>query len=475
MWCANGLSLQGYGGAGGMGKVLAEWMIEGEPSLDIFGFHAWRFGQSYADPSFAAERTREGVKYYYLLRYPHDENEWARPRRVSSVYGRCQELGAVFGEKNSWERVNYFEPGKPWRRAGADQRQWGWERPPYFERVGREHQACRERVALFDMSSFGKIELRGPGALPVLQRLADSQIDVPVGRAVYTQFLNTRGGVEADVTITRLAADHFRVVTGSNFIGNDLGLIRMAVRPDDPAVEITDTTLVYATLGMWGPMARKVLQAVSSSDVSNEAIPYMSSAIIDIAGAPALAQRVTYVGELGWEFYVPSEQVVFVWDALYAEGRKHGIEPGGYKVLDSLRLEKGYRYYSMDVTMLEDPYKAGLGFCVRLNKGDFNGRQALVAIKEKGITERLATLTVGGEAYLTLYGGEAVLNGREVVGRLRSTGFGYTVRRNIAYAYLPTALASEGTQLQVEVFGSQVPAVVTADVLYDPKGENLRK
>jgi glycine cleavage system aminomethyltransferase T/glycine/D-amino acid oxidase-like deaminating enzyme len=475
MWCANGLSLQGYGGAGGMGKVLAEWIIEGEPSLDIFGFHAWRFGNSYADPSFAAERTREGVKYYYLLRYPNDENEWARPRRVSPIYGRCQELGAVFGEKNSWERVNYFDPGKPWRRAGADQRQWGWARPPHFERVGREHQACRERVALFDMSSFGKIEIAGPGALPILQRLADNQIDVPVGRAVYTQFLNSRGGVEADVTITRLAPDRFRVVTGSNFIGNDLGLIRMAVRPDDPPVEITDATLDYATIGLWGPKAREVLQAVSTSDVSNQAIPYMSSATIEIAGASALAQRVTYVGELGWEFYVPAERAVFVWDALFTEGQKHGIEPGGYKVLDSLRLEKGYRYYSMDVTMLEDPYKAGLGFCVRLNKGEFNGREALVRIKEAGVQERLATLTVGGEEYVPLYGGEAVLQANQVVGRLRSTGYGYTLRKNIAYAYLPIALASEGSKFDVEVFGARIPAVVTPDVLHDPKGERLRQ
>ena len=395
--------------------------------------------------------------------------------RVSPVYGRCQELGAVFGEKNSWERVNYFDPGKPWRRAGADQRQWGWARPPYFERVGREHQACRERVALFDMSSFGKIEIAGAGALPVLQRLADNQIDVPVGRAVYTQFLNSRGGVEADVTITRLAPDRFRVVTGSNFIGNDLGLIRMAVRPDDPPVEITDTTLDYATIGLWGPKAREVLQAVSTSDVSNQAIPYMSSATIEIAGASALAQRVTYVGELGWEFYVPAERAVFVWDALFAEGQKHGIEPGGYKVLDSLRLEKGYRYYSMDVTMLEDPYKAGLGFCVRLNKGEFNGREALLGVKEAGVQERLATLTVGGEEYVPLYGGEAVLQANQVVGRLRSTGYGYTLRKNIAYAYLPIPLASEGSTFDVEVFGARMPAVVTPDVLHDPKGERLRQ
>ena len=473
-WCAAGLSLNGYGGAGGMGKVLAEWIVEGEPSLDVFGFHAWRFGRYYSNPEYAAERTREGVKYYYLLRYPNDENEWARPHRVSPVHNRLQELGAVFGEKNGWERVNFFQPGKAWRRMGAEQREWKWTRPPYFERVGQEHVACRERVAIFDMSSFGKIDLRGPGALPLLQRLADNQMDVPVGRAVYTQFLNTKGNVEADVTITRLGPEYFRLVTGSNFIGNDLGLVRMGLRPGDPPVEIRDVTEELATIGLWGPKAREVLQAVSTSDVSNQALPYMSSAVIDIQGVPVLAQRVTYVGELGWEFYPPIDRALHVWDALFAAGQKFGIEPGGYKVLDTLRLEKGYRYYSMDVTMTENPYMGGLGFCVRLNKGDFIGREALVKIKEKGLTHKLCTLLVGGADYLTIYGGEAVLQGAEVVGRLRSSGYGFTVKRNIAYSYLPTALAKPGTKLEVEVFGQRVAAEVAEDVLYDAKGDRLR-
>jgi 4-methylaminobutanoate oxidase (formaldehyde-forming) len=473
-WCAAGLSLNGYGGAGGMGKVLAEWIVEGEPSLDVFGFHAWRFGRYFSDPSYAAERTREGVKYYYLLRYPNDENEWARPRRVSPVHNRLQDLGAVFGEKNGWERVNYFQPGKGWRRMGADQRGWGWSRPPYFDRVGEEHRACRERAAIFDMTSFGKVDVRGPGALPLLQRLADNDMDVAVGKAVYTQLLNTRGGVEADVTVTRLGKDHFRLITGSNFIGNDLGLVHMGVREQDGPVEIRDITEELSTIGMWGPKAREVLQAVTHSEVSNAALPYMSAATIDIRGHEVLAQRVTYVGELGWEFYMPNAHALQVWGALMEAGKPHGIEPGGYKVLDSLRLEKGYRYYSMDVTMLENPFMAGLGFCVRLNKGEFIGREALAQIKKQGIAQKLCTLTIGDEDYLTLYGGEAVLSGKEVIGRLRSAGYGYTVKKNIAYSYLPVTLAKEGTPLSVDFFGDLVPAVVAADVLYDPKGERIR-
>jgi len=473
-WCASGLSLQGYGGAGGMGKVLAEWIIEGEPSLDIFSFHAWRFGRYYADPCYAAERTREGVKYYYLLRFPNDENEWARPHRVSPLHHRMQELGAAFGEKFGWERVNYCQPGKAWRRMGADQREWGWKRPPYFDRVAEEHRAVRERVGLFDMSSFGQIEVSGPGALPLLQRLTDSQMDVPEGRAVYTQFLNSRGGVEGDVTITRLGKDLFRVVTGSGFIGNDLGHLLLGLRPGDPPVEIRDVTEDYAVIGMWGPNAREVLCAVTSSDVSNEALPYMMARTIDIRGAKVLAQRMTYVGELGWELYVETAQAVQVWDALMAAGTAFGMEPGGYKVLDSLRLEKGYRYYSMDVTMLENPYEAGLGFCVRPGKGEFVGREALAKIKEQGLTQKLCTLTIGGEDYLTIYGGEAVLSGDKVVGRLRSAGYGFTVKKNIAYAYLPLSLCAPGTALHVEIFGQRVAAQVAPDVLHDPKGERLR-
>src|SRR3990172_1918283 len=261
LWMAAGLSLNGFGGAGGMGKMLAEWIIEGEPSLDLFSFHGWRFGRSYADPFYAAERTREGVKYYYYLRFPNDENEWARPRRVSPVHYRLQEMGAVFGEKNGWERVNYIQPGHTWRRAGADQRQaeWQWSRPPFFERLRQEHTAVREQAGLFDMSSFGKVDLHGPGALPLLQRLADNNLDADIGKVVYTQFLNTRGGVVADVTITRLATDAFRVVTGSAFIGHDLGWILMHLDPADGAVDVREVTEDLACLGLWGPQARQVL------------------------------------------------------------------------------------------------------------------------------------------------------------------------------------------------------------------------
>lgn len=474
MWIAAGMSLNGFGGAGGIGRLMAEWIVTGEPSLDVYSFRATRFGNYYSSPYYSAERTREGVKYYYQLRFPNDENEWARPHRVSPLHYRLQEMGAVFGEKFGWERVNFFQPGKPWRRGGADQREWGWNRPPYFERLGQEHQATRERATLFDLTSFGKIEVNGPGALTLLQRLADNDIDKPVGSAIYTQFLNQRGGVEADLTVTRLAEDRFWVITGSAFIANDLAWIQMQLQPEDGAVSVRDITSEWACLALWGPKARLVLQKVTPEDVSNEAFPYLHARIIDINGASIWAQRVSYVGELGWELYIPPNRAVAVWDALLEAGKEFDIEVGGYKVLDSLRLEKGYRYFTADVTPLENPYAAGLGFCVRLEKGDFIGREALLKAKAGGIQRKLCTLVLDGEDYATIYGGEAVYSAGRVISRVRSGGYGYTVKRNIAYAYLPVELSKVGTRLEVEVFDRHQEAEVTPTTLYDPQGERLR-
>ncbi len=473
-WLAVGMSLNGFGAAGGVGKLLAEWIVEGEPPLDIYKFRGTRFGNYYTSPYYTTERTCECVKYYYLQRFPYDENEWARPHRLSPVHTRLQDLGAVFGEKYGWERVNYFEPGKSWRRAGADQRRWGWGRPPYFERVGQEHLATRERVTLFDLSSFGKIEVSGPGALKLLQGIADNDIDKPVGSAIYTQFLNTRGGVEADLTITRIGEDRFRVITGSSFVSNDLAWIRMHIQPDGEPVEVHDISTDLACLALWGPKARLVLAGITQDDVSNQAIPYLQAKSITIKGAKVLAQRVSYAGELGWELYVAPNRAVQVWDAIVEAGKAYDLEVGGYRALDSLRLEKGYRYFTADVTSLENPYEAGLGFCVRLNKGDFIGREALIKAKEAGLTQKLCTITLEGEDYLPIYGGEAVYQNGQVLSRIRSGGYGYSLKRNIAYAYLPTNLAITGTPLEIEVFENKLAAEVAPDVLYDPLGERLR-
>jgi glycine cleavage system aminomethyltransferase T len=289
---------------------------------------------------------------------------------------------------------------------------------------------------------------------------------------VYTQFLNSRGGIESDLTITRLAPAHFRVVTGSNFVASDLGWMVMHRRQSED-VEFREVTEDWACVGLWGPRAREVLQAATADDVSNAAFPYMIARPLQLAGVEVLAQRVTYVGELGWEFYVRPDQAGAVWDALLQAGEPHGLRPAGYKALDSLRLEKGYRYWSSDITPVENPYEAGLGFCVRLNKGDFIGREALMAIKANGSPRRLCTLTLPAGA--AIYGGESVYDaGGQLLSRLRSGGYGYTVGKVIGLAYLPKEFAARGTALEVELFEERWPARVAADVLYDPRGERIR-
>ena len=290
---------------------------------------------------------------------------------------------------------------------------------------------------------------------------------------VYTQLLNGRGGIVADVTVTRLGEDRFRVVTGAGVVDSDLGWLRAAVEPDDEPVTLRDASAELAVIGMWGPAARTVLEGATEDDVSAEAFPFRTAQALVVAGADVTAQRITYVGELGFELYLAPESAVQVWDALHRAGAGHGIAPVGYRALDTLRIEKGYRSMGTDLTASDTPYEAGLGFCVALDKGPFTGRDALAAagaVPER----RIRTLLVGGRRYLNLFGGEAVHAGGEVVGRLRSCAFGHTVKRNVAYAYLPSEIGPGATGLEVEVLGQLVRAEVAEDVLYDPDHLRVR-
>jgi len=472
-WACAGLSLNGFGGGGGLGQYLAEWIVDGRPSIDLNQMDVRRFGAVHADSDLVCERAREAYKYYYYPRYPHDEWEWGRPKRKSPVHSRTSAAGAVYGQKNGWERVNHFRSGEESRRAGADQRRgWGWGRPEFFEAVGEEHRAVRERVGLFDLSSFGKLDVSGPDALALLQRLAGGDVDRPVGRLVYTQMFNPTGGIESDLTIVRRGEQSFRLICGSAFVYSDLGWLLQHL-PVGASVDVRDVTEDFACLALWGPRAREVLARVSPDDLSNEAFPYLTARDIEAAGVPVWAQRVSYVGELGWELYVAPEGAVRVWDALMEAGVDAGIRPAGYRSIDSLRLEKGYRYWGADITAADNPYEAGLGFCVRLAKEDFIGREALVRLKEDPGPRRLCTLLTGGEPW-SVYGGESVCLDGEVVGRVTSAGYGYTVESNIALAYLPVELAREETSLQLDLFGQLLEARVAPDALLDPKGERLR-
>ena len=464
LYMAAGLSLNGFGGAGGIGRAIAELVTAGETELDLYPYRPWRFGAVHRDHRYAAELARETYKYYYYLRYPFDADESGRPRRTSALHTRMQDLGAVFGVKHGWERPDYFETGRPWRRAGPDQRVFGFTRPPYFDLLAEEHRAFRESVGIIDMSSFGKIEVTGPGALPLLERVADNLINLPVGSVVYTQLLEPGGGIAADVTITRLALDHFRLVTGAGYVDSDLGWLEMQVRDGDSNVHLRESSEELAVIGMWGPHARNVLEKVTRDDVSDLGFPFMQARQIRIDGFAVLAQRVTYVGELGWELYVEPGTAGQVWDRLIGAGSAFGITPGGYRVLDSLRMEKGYRYYGTDMGLLDNPFEAGLGFCVRREKWSFLSAE---------ITRRLRTLAVGGQEYVPIYGGEAVLSGGRVVGRLRSCAYGFTVTKNLAYSYLPMDL-KPGAHVEVEVFGQTLPATVMSDAVLSKRDATQR-
>ncbi len=474
-WVAAGLSLNGFGGGGGIGRAMAGWITAGDPGVDIGPYRAWRFADVYRDPGFAAGLARETYGDYYRLRYPFDADVAGRPKRLSPLHGRLQDAGAVFGTKAGWERADHHEPGRPWRRAGRDQHAWGWGMPPWFARVCEEALAVRERAGIIDLTSFGKIAVEGPGALALLERVAANRMDRPIGSVTYTPFLDERGGIVADVTVTRLGEDRFRVVTGAGFVASDLAWLRTHATGD---VSLRDVSAELATIGLWGPQARSILAETTHDDVGDAASPARRAVEIDVAGAPVLASRISYAGELGWELYVAADRAVSVWDALRAAGRETGLEPFGYRALDALRMEKGYRYHSVDMTMLETPDEAGLGAFVRRGPGDFIGRAALEArrsAESDGPARRLRTVLVGetGTGFLPVYGGEAVRLGSEVIGRLRSVAFGPSVGRTIGYVYLPPGIA-EGTALEIDVFDRRVSATVAPDVLVDPTGARMR-
>jgi glycine cleavage system aminomethyltransferase T/glycine/D-amino acid oxidase-like deaminating enzyme len=476
-WVAAGLSLNGFGGGGGIGRAIAGWITAGDPGLDIGPYRAWRFADVYRDPGFAAGLGRETYSDYYRLRYPYDADVAGRPRRLSAVHGRLQEAGAVFGTKAGWERADYFEPGRPWRRAERDQAAYGWTRPPWFDRIADEVRAVREGAGIIDLSSFGKIAVEGPGALGLLQRVAANDVDRPVGSLIYTQFCDERGGIVADVTVTRLAAHRFRIVTGAGYLASDLAWLQSNPREDDGAISIRDVSGDLATIGLWGPRAREVLGAATDDEVDDAAIPLRHAAEIRIGPAMVLAARISYAGELGWELSTETAWAVTVWDRLGAAAAGAvAPEPFGYRALEALRMEKGYRYFGTDLTMLETPFEAGLGAFVRLDKGDFIGRDALRRAHEAapdGPARRLRTIAIGDAEYVPLYGGEAVRLDGDVIGRLRSVAYGPTISRTIGTVYCASTLA-EGTKLEVDAFSERIPATIAPDVLVDPRGDRMR-
>ena len=458
--------LYGIAAGGGAGEMIAEWILEGAPSLDLWPLDVRRFGPHHGTRAFMYPRAVEHYAYHYKKRYPGQEYETARRLRLSPLYERLKSLGAVYGSKNGWERPLWFAPDGVEPIDQLDFLDPGWHR-----HAAEEHRAVRERVALIDQSSFSKFELMGPGSLDVLQDLAVSNVDKPVGSVIYTQFCNQKGGIEADLTITRIAPDRFYIVTGSGFGVHDSDWIRRHL-PDDGSAYLVEVTSAWATVNICGPRARDVLQAVAEGDLSNEAMPFATAKEIVVGAAPVRAIRIGYVGELGWELHIPTEYALHVYDALWDAGQAYGIANAGYRAIESLRLEKGYLYWSSDITPDYSPVEAGLGGRVHLkSKGAFNGREVLEAQKREGPARRLCTFVC--EQKLPIYGGETILDGEAVVSLASSAGFGHTVGKTIIYGYLPADLAAREA-FELEVFGDRHGISRVDGPLYDRDNERLK-
>jgi heterotetrameric sarcosine oxidase gamma subunit len=468
---AAGFNAHGIAGAGGIGKVMAEWIVDGEPSMDLWHMDINRFGRQYRSPSLTLKRTVENYQTYYDIAYPGLQRQAGRPLRISPAYSLHKVHGAVFGEKAGWERVEYYAPHAP--RAADLVAPLGWAGRDWSAATGAEHRATRNEAGLFDETSFAKFEVRGSDAAALLNWVCDNDVARGVGDVTYTQALNTRGGIEADFTVTRTAPDTFLVVTGTAYGTHDMAWLRKQARRRGANATITDVTGALVCYGMWGPRTRELLSGLTAADLSNDAFPFMTSQEITIADIPVRAVRVTFVGELGWELYASVEYGAGLWASLWSVGADAGLTVAGYRAIESLRLEKGYRVWSTDVTPETTPYEAGLGFCVKLDKpGGFEGRDALITARARGLRRRLRAIVLDDPRRVAL-GGEPVRVGDEVVGRVTSGGFGYTVDASIAYAYLPIA-AEPGTTVALDMFGEWVSGTVAREPLYDPKSERVR-
>jgi dimethylglycine oxidase len=457
--------------AGGMGRMAAEWIAGGEPSMDLAEADANRFYPFMTTAPYVRARGAQQYREVYDIIHPLQQMSHPRRLKLTPFYRRHEELGAEFFSSAGWERPQWFESnhvltGAPWESRT------GWAAQNWSPCVGAEHLATRERAALFDITPFAKFDVTGPDALAFLERICANRIDRPTGTIVYTSMLTPSGGIRCDLTVTRKDEDRFRVVTGGGSGQHDRAWL-LAQRRDGERVGLTVRTGSLFALGLWGPRARDVLQAVTDVDVSNEAFPYMTARYLNIGEVdPVWAQRISYAGELGWELYGQIAMGERAWDLLWEVGREHGLVAAGGGAFDSLRLEKGYRLWGQDIHTEHDPFEAGLGFAVRMDK-PFQGRAALEAKLDAGLAEKLACITLDDPTAVVM-GKEPILHGGDVVSYATSAAYGYSIGRGIVYGYLPVEVAVEGTPVEVEYFGERLPATVSAEPLYDPKGEHLR-
>lgn len=464
---AVGFNAFGIAAGGGAGRMVAEWIVEGEPSLNIWPLDIRRFGQYHRSLRYDVERTKEIYGKHYTISWPQEEHDSARGVKRSPLYGILKEKGAVYGAKYGWERANWFAP------AGVEAHDVPtFGIPNWFEHVAVEHRAAREGVVLIDQTSFSKFEVTGAGALAFLNGVAAANLDKPVGSAIYTQLCNERGGIEADITISRTAEQGFFIITGTAFGVHDFMWLKRHL-PKDGSVVLRDVTSAYAMINVCGPKSRDLIQRLTEEDFSNGAFPFGQCREAVIGYAPVLALRVTYIGELGYELYVPPEYAAGLYEALWETGQDLGIRNAGYRAIDSLRLEKCYRYWGAEVSPDYTPYDAGLGFAVNLDKGPFVGRDALARAKKDGPDWKLCLFTLDAEQPMLLFGGETITCRGAVVGVVSSGGYGHTVGRTIAMGYLSAADAQAADGFAVEVFGESFPATRLTKPPYDPERRRI--
>jgi sarcosine dehydrogenase len=473
MFVGAGFNAFGIASGGGAGWVLADWVVRGEAPLDLWVVDIRRFSGLHRDRDWVRDRTLEAYGKHYTIAFPHEEYESGRPRIVSPLYERLKAHRAVFGSKLGWERPNWFAP------QGVEPKDvYSMGRQNWFAPVGEEHAQVREAVGIFDQSSFAKYEFTGSDALKALDWICSNDVAKPAGRLTYTQLLNSRGGIEADLTVARLGENRFYIVTGTGFRTHDFGWIRDHIGQGMDAT-LVDVSEAFGTLSLMGPKARDVLVSLTRADFSNAAFPFGHVREIAIAGHTVRALRITYVGELGWELHVPIAATGEVFDALMQAGQRHGIRPVGYRALESLRLEKGYRAWGSDITPNDTPFEAGLGWAVKLRKNtDFLGRRALEAANGAALPKRLACFTVD-DPDVVLLGRETILRNGEPVGYLTSGGYGYTVGKNIGYGYVRngdgvTDDFLAGGDYELVVAMEPVKAKLHMQPLYDPAGGRVK-
>ena len=459
--------------AGGVGKAVAEWIVNGEPTIDlrecdIRRFHPHALSRPYV-------RARAAQQYREVYDIIHPRQQMANPRniRLTPFFARQREFGAVFVENAGWERPQWYDANQELLHSLSvtGESRAGWAAREWSPTVAAEHVATRERAAMFDLTPFAKFEVTGRGALEALQRLASNQVDRPVGSITYTPMLTPSGGIKCDLTVTRLGRERFLVVTAGATGPHDLDWIRSHL-PDDRSVSVADVSSGRCCVGLWGPKAREVLSRVCEDDVSDAAFPYLTAKAITVGEVPSLALRISYVGELGWEIYAPAEQGLRLWDALWEAGRPLGLIAAGGAAFDSLRLEKGYRLWGNEIHTEYNPYEAGLGFAVRMRKGEFIGRDALGKLRAQGLTRRLCCMTLDDPSCVVV-GKEPILDGDRVLGYLTSANYGHSIGRGIVYGYLPIDHAKTGTNVDVLYFGERLQATVAHEPLYDPDGRRM--